>query len=279
MSSPVTVDALSVDYAKGGRIVHALRDLTLRLDEPSITGLVGRNRAGKSTLLRVLAGWEPRYSGTASVYGAEPTRAFGKAVLAGDRWPYSEGQTFGTLTRALSRVHAGFDQRRFLQLMDRFGVDPRTSTQSRGSVSSGLVCLALAARAPLTMLDEPTLGMDAPSRRIFAETIVEEQLEVPRIMIVSTHLIDESADLFERVIVLEEGVVRADADPSVLVAGFRRVAGALDAVAALETVGPVARLGNHAEAIAHAGSVPDSMRAAPVGLQELVSALTEPTRR
>ncbi|NHB85648.1 ATP-binding cassette domain-containing protein [Tessaracoccus sp. HDW20] len=205
--------------------MRALSAVDLTLDGPAIVGLVGRNRAGKSTLLRVLAGWEPRFRGEVSVFGLPPARAFSRTILAGDRWPHAGGQSFRTLARALSRVHSGFDHDRFGELMQRFGVDPGASAQSRGSVSSGLVCLALAARAPLTMLDEPTLGMDAPSRRTLAEVLVEEQLDDPRRFIVSTHLIDELADLFERVIVLEAGRIRADADPSTLTGGYRQVEG------------------------------------------------------
>ena len=276
MSVIVTVNGLNVEYRRHSGSVHALRGIKLTLDEPAIVGLVGRNRAGKSTLMRVLAGWEPRFGGAVDVCGRPPTRADGCAVLVGDRWPHSAGQTFGTLATALSHVHAGFDRGRFDELMARFGVDRDRLVQSRGSASSGLVCLALAARAPLTMLDEPTLGMDAPSRRTLAEVIVEEQMENPRLFLVSTHLIDELADLFERVVVLEAGRVRADADPSQLTGGYRLVHGPLDAIEALHPVGGIARLGGQAQAIVPASQLPDTLRPQSVGLQDLVTALTEP---
>lgn len=276
MTGAITLTSLNLDYRTLKGAVRALRDIDLSLDGEAIVGLVGRNRAGKSTLMRVLAGWEPRYRGEVEVFGLPPTRAFGRTILAGDRWPHARGQTFHTLSKALARVHFGFDRGRFTELMDRFGVDPRASVQSRGSVSSGLVCLALATRAPLTLLDEPTLGMDAPSRRTLAEVLVEEQFDNPRHFIVSTHLIGELADLFERVIVLEEGRIRADADPSTLTGGFRRVEGPQEAVLALQPVGRVARLGNLAQAIVPAGPLPEALQSRPVGLQDLVTALTEP---
>lgn len=276
MSRDVVVDDLSVTYSSWRGATDALAGVSLVLGEPAIVGLVGRNRAGKSTLLRVLAGREPRYRGEASVFGRPAPRAMGQAIVAGDRWPFAAGQTFKTLARHLGRVHPGFDYTRFQAMMKRFGVDPRSSVQSRGSVSSGLACLALAARAPLTMLDEPMLGMDAPSRETIAEIVVEEQAEAPRIIVMSTHLIDEVADLFERVVVLEGGRLRADADPSVLVSQYRRVEGAHDDIARLRIVGDVARLGNRAEAIAEADALPDTVRAYPVGLQDLVTALTGP---
>lgn len=277
MSRDVVVDNLCVTYSSWRGATEALAGVSLALREPAIVGLVGRNRAGKSTLLRVLAGREPRYTGDATVFGQAAPRAMGQAIVAGDRWPFASGQTFKTLARHLGRAYPAFDYGRFEAMMRRFGVDPRSSVQSRGSVSSGLACLALAARAPLTMLDEPMLGMDAPSRKTIAEIVVEEQAESPRIIVVSTHLIDEAADLFERVLVLEGGRLRADADPSTLVSRYRRVEGAHDDVARLRVVGDVARLGNRAEAIVEVGEMPDTVRAYPVGLQDLVTALTDPS--
>jgi ABC-2 type transport system ATP-binding protein len=261
MNRDVVVENLRVTYSSWRGATEALAGVSLTLREPAIVGLVGRNRAGKSTLLRVLAGREPRYSGEATVFGLSAPRAMGRAIVAGDRWPFAAGQTFKTLARHLGR----------------FGVDPRSSVQSRGSVSSGLACLALAARAPLTMLDEPMLGMDAPSRKTIAEIVVEEQADEPRIIVMSTHLIDEVADLFERVLVLEGGRLRADADPSTLVSRYRRVEGSHDEVARLRVVGDLARLGNRAEAIVEAEGLPTAVRAYPVGLQDLVTALTDPS--
>ena len=277
MNRDVVVENLRVTYSSWRGATEALAGVSLTLREPAIVGLVGRNRAGKSTLLRVLAGREPRYSGEATVFGLSAPRAMGRAIIAGDRWPFAAGQTFKTLARHLGRVHPGFDYTRFEAMMGRFGVDPRSSVQSRGSVSSGLACLALAARAPLTMLDEPMLGMDAPSRKTIAEIVVEEQADEPRIIVMSTHLIDEVADLFERVLVLEGGRLRADADPSTLVSRYRRVEGAHDEVARLRVVGDLARLGNRAEAIVEAEGLPTAVRAYPVGLQDLVTALTAPS--
>lgn len=279
MNTGVLTRELDLTYRSASGEVAALRRIGLAIPAPAIVGLVGRNQAGKSSLLRVLAGREPRFRGEVLLDGVPTTRSMRHAIVAGDRWPSAFGETFQSLARRLARVYEGFDLARFADLMRRFGVEPRSSAQSRGAVSSALACLALASRAPLTMLDEPTLGMDAPSRRTLAEAIIEEQGEVPRIMMVSTHLIDESAALFERVVVLKAGRVIADGEPDELTGDYRRVYAPVELIATLEPVGPVARLGDRAEAIVAAQQVPASARPGPVGLQDLVTALTEPVRQ
>jgi ABC-2 type transport system ATP-binding protein len=81
------------------------------------------------------------------------------------------------------------------------------STLSRGQRSALGVVLGLASRAPLTILDESYLGMDAVARSNFYRELLEDYLAHPRTIILSTHLIEEVADLFERVIILDRGRV------------------------------------------------------------------------
>ncbi|MDO5676256.1 MAG: ABC transporter ATP-binding protein [Propionibacteriaceae bacterium] len=258
---------VSVTFHRLSGAVQALRDVTLTLPEEGIVGLLGRNGAGKSTLMRVLSGNELRHTGTVDV--ARPV------MYAGDRWPHAYDQTLQSLMGHLARVHPAFDAVRAAELLAMFKVDPRQFSLSRGQVSAGLVSLALASRAPVTLLDEPTLGMDAPSRALLARAIVEEQAEQPRCIVLSTHLIDESADLFERVLVLHHGRLRVDADAEELLSVHVRVEGAAADIEALPTVGPIERLGNHATAIVRRDDAPAHLRTRPVRLQELATVLTE----
>lgn len=258
---------VSVTFHKFRGAVQALRDVTVTLPDEGIVGLLGRNGAGKSTLMRVLSGNEPRHTGTVDV--ARPV------MYAGDRWPHAYDQTLSSLMRHLARVHPAFDTGRALELLAAFGVNPKRFSLSRGQVSAGLASIALASRAPVTLLDEPTLGLDAPSRALLAQAIVEEQAERPRCIVLSTHLIDESADLFERVLVLHDGRLKVDADAEELLSVHARVEGPAADIDALPTVGPIERLGNHATAIVRRDDAPAQLRARPVRLQELATVLTE----
>jgi ABC-2 type transport system ATP-binding protein len=85
---------------------------------------------------------------------------------------------------------------------------------SRGQRAALAVTLGLASRAPITAFDEAYLGMDAPSRYAFYEELLADFMEHPRMVIVSTHLIEEVSKLFEEVLIVQRGrlLLRADAD-------------------------------------------------------------------
>ena len=74
------------------------------------------------------------------------------------------------------------------------------------------IVVGLAARAEVTLFDEPYAGLDAVSRQLFYDRLLADYAEHPRTVVLSTHLIDEAADLLERVVVLDHGRVVLDAD-------------------------------------------------------------------
>jgi ABC-2 type transport system ATP-binding protein len=92
-------------------------------------------------------------------------------------------------------------------LVDRFGLPPRrkVGSLSRGQRSALGSVVGLAARAPVTMFDESYLGMDAPSRYLFYDALLDDFLANPRTIVVSTHLIEEVARIFEEVVIIERG--------------------------------------------------------------------------
>lgn len=171
-----------------------------------------------------------------------------------------------------------FDHDRALELLDGFGIDAkrRAGALSRGQLSAALASLALASRADLVMLDEPHLGMDAPSRALLNRACVEYAACMPGSLILSTHLVDETSGLFERVVVLDRGRVVAADDVDSLCAAYARVDGPYELISSLPTLQPVERLGNNASAVVVRSDAPDLLDALamPVTLQELSGALS-----
>ncbi|HLS49745.1 MAG TPA: hypothetical protein VK024_07095, partial [Actinomycetaceae bacterium] len=94
-------------------------------------------------------------------------------------------------------------------LLDAFELDPATRPRklSRGQRSALGAVIGLASRAPVTMFDEVHLGMDAPSRRRFYEELLSDYVDHPRTIVISSHLIAEIEQLFERVVILHRGRV------------------------------------------------------------------------
>ena len=82
---------------------------------------------------------------------------------------------------------------------------------SRGMHSAVGIVIGLAARAEITLFDEPYLGLDAVARQIFYDRLLADYAEHPRTILLSTHLIDEVANLLEHVIVIDQGRIMVDA--------------------------------------------------------------------
>jgi ABC-2 type transport system ATP-binding protein len=91
--------------------------------------------------------------------------------------------------------------------------------------------IGLASRAPVTLFDEPYLGLDAPSRQLFYDRFLADYAEHPRTVIVSTHLIDEVANLLERIVVVDHGKLVIDADAESLRGSASAIRGPAEQVA------------------------------------------------
>jgi len=249
---------------------EALRDISLDIAADVVTGLVGRNGAGKTSLLRVIADFEPRHRGT--------VEAFGRVMLTSDRWAAAADQSVASMIGHLRRTQPGFDADRAHELLSRFGVPARAGVLrlSRGQASAAQVSLALASRAPITLLDEPHLGLDAPSRDLFAALVVEELQTHPRTIVISTHLIDETAPLFERLIVLDAGRVVADDDVDTLLGRWVRVQGSEARMAGVPLLQPE-RLGGRVTGIVERTILDavgaDGARVSSLSVQELAGVL------
>ena len=146
---------------------------------------------------------------------------------------------------------------------------------SAGKQTAAQASLALASRAPLTLLDEPQTGLDAPSRDLLTRAIIEEQALRPRTWVISTHLIDETAPLFERVLVLDAGRLVTDADVDELLTRWVRVEADPAVLEALPRLGELERLGGRGSAIVAASDVPAGFagRTHPLTLQALAGVL------
>ena len=216
---------------------QVLHDLDLTIDPGHIYGLIGRNGAGKTTLLSILTGQNTKNSGEVT-YGGEPvwenTRALGSLCFARDLNPSSEVAALKAEEYLLAaRLFCPrWDQAYADTLIKKFRIDTkkRLSKMSKGQMSMVTIVVALASRAPVTILDEPAAGLDVVMRERFYRLLLDDYAETGRTFVISTHIIEEAAGIFERVIVLDEGRVIAEAPTEELVDQFRYVSGSAAAV-------------------------------------------------
>ncbi|MEV8505506.1 ABC transporter ATP-binding protein [Actinoplanes sp. NPDC051475] len=286
MIPSVSVRDLTVRYGA----TTAVGDLTVELAPGKIYGLLGRNGSGKTSLLSVLAAYRKADGGSVRVDGEDPfenPRTMRDTVFIRDTLDLADGDRIGRILDFHARLRPRWDADYAAHLLDVFGLDRRTrpSALSRGQRSSLGVVLGLACRAPLTLLDEVYLGMDAAARTAFYRELLDDYLAHPRTIVLSTHLIQEVADLFEEVVIIDRGrlVVQEDTDTfrsrGVAVTG---PAEAVETFVSGRTVLGTQSLGGVSQATLY-GSLGDEeeLRAeqaglsiAPVGIQDLFVHLT-----
>jgi ABC-2 type transport system ATP-binding protein len=193
----------------------ALDDVTFDIEGASITGLLGRNGAGKTTLLRIIAAQEFASAGRVRVLGASPVQS---DAIAGRVVLIREDQTFPELRvcqvlRVASLFYPNWSAELAEALLADFDLPPnrRVRKLSRGMRSAVGMVIGLAARAEVTLFDEPYAGLDPVARQIFYDRLLADYAVHPRTVLISTHLIDEIAGLLERMVVIDRGAIVLDA--------------------------------------------------------------------
>jgi ABC-2 type transport system ATP-binding protein len=280
MTPAISVAGLSRRY----RGTVALDHVSFDIEPGSITGLLGRNGAGKTTLMRILAGHEFASAGRAAVLGASPVtseQVLHRMVFVREDQQYPEyglGFRVRHALRAASWFYPNWDAGLAGALIADFGLPPGRSVRrlSRGMRSALGIVIGLAARAEVTLFDEPYAGLDPVARQLFYDRLLADYAAHPRTVLLSTHLIDEAAGLLERVMVIARGKIVLDAAADEVRGSATSVSGPAIAVAeftAGRTVWDRRRVGSQESAVV-AGALDDTDRARARALRLHLEPLT-----
>lgn len=213
---------------------EVLHGVSVSIEPGVIYGLIGRNGAGKTTLLGILTAQNTMDSG-AVTYGGEPVWENEKVLadLCFSR-ELSPMMMFGENSykvkdylTAAAIYYPHWDKAYAERLVQRFGLDrkKKISKLSKGMMSMVTIVLALASKAPITILDEPVAGLDVVAREDFYRLLMEEYTATGRTFIVSTHIIEEAANVFEQVILMDDGNIAEIADTQDFIGSFSFVSG------------------------------------------------------
>ena len=211
MTPTISVTQLSRRY----RDQAALGNVSLAVEPGTVTGLLGRNGAGKTTLLRIITGLEFPTGGEVKAFGAAPAEndaVLRRMVFVREEQAYPDFRV-GHAIRVASWFYPNWSAELAEQLLADFELPlgRRIRRLSRGMRSAVGIVIGLASRADLTLFDEPYAGLDAVARQLFYDRLLADFAEHPRTIVLSTHLIDEVADLLEHVVVLDHGRAVLDA--------------------------------------------------------------------
>ena len=224
----------ATDVVKSYNKKEVLHSVSLTIEPGKIYGLIGRNGAGKSTLLSILTAQNTHDSGLVTYNGErvwENQKALDEICFSRELSPML---LFGQNTlkvkeylRAAALYYPHWDKEYAARLIEMFGLDTKKKIYklSKGMMSMVTIVLALASRAPITILDEPVAGLDVVAREQFYDVLLADYAETGRTFIISTHIIEEAAGVFEDIIFIDNGRVIETGNCESFVAQFHYVSG------------------------------------------------------
>ncbi|MFA9556898.1 ABC transporter ATP-binding protein [Evansella sp. AB-rgal1] len=205
----ITAKHLTKKYNTG----KAVDNLTFAIEGKKITGLIGRNGAGKTTLLKLIAGFHKQTSGELKVFSENPfnnLKVSSNTIFVDEHMTYPESLSIAEILQFAGTFYENWDEDLAKRLFDYFGFSKKQyhSRLSKGMRSTFNMIIGLAARCPLTILDEPTSGMDSSVRKDFYRALLKDYIEFPRAIILSSHLVNEVEDILEDIMLMKEGEIR-----------------------------------------------------------------------
>ncbi len=187
------------------------KDLSLHVQPGAVYGLFGKNGAGKTSLLKCIAGLRFPSRGDCRVFGISARSR--SPLLYQDLFFLPEttavpDQRIDSFGRDYGRFYPRFDRASFDSYLRRFELrsDHRLHSLSHGQRKKALLAFALAANTTALLLDEPTNGLDIPSKGQFRQALAEQD-SAGRAILISTHQVREIDSVISGIIILEQGAI------------------------------------------------------------------------
>ena len=267
-----------------------LENLNLTLESGKIYGLIGRNGAGKTTLLSIMSNQNPASGGKVTLDGEriwENRKALDRICFSRELNISAESGLGSYKVKNFLKVAAAYyahwDAETADRLVKLFELDPKAKLGklSKGMLSMVTIIVAMASKAEFTFLDEPVAGLDVIARDFFYKTLLQEYHDTGRTFVISTHIIEEAAGVFEEVIMLKHGKILCKENTEALLERAVAVSGLADTVdkatAGLECHAPevIGRKKSVTVLLREDESVPEDcdVTVLPVTLQQLFIAL------
>ena len=204
----ITLKDLSFSYGKH----KVLGNVSMTLEKGKIYGLLGENGVGKSTLLKILSGLLKMERGECNVFGEVPysrNPSFLQDIFYLPEDFAGENVVVEKYAMQLGVFYPNFSPDRFNRIISEFGVDPKAKFNklSLGQQKKAIIAVALSLGTKVLLMDEPSNGLDIPSksllRRLIAENASDEQL-----IVISTHQVKDLENLIDPIIIMDkEGVI------------------------------------------------------------------------
>lgn len=209
----IDIQNLSFNYGKK----TILKNISLELEAGKIYGLLGENGVGKTTLLKLISGLQKPSSGKCSVNGEIPFKR--KPGFLSNIYYLPEelefvqvGLTPTQFAKLNGDFYPNFNNKRFEEILSKFSVNPnqKLNKMSQGQTKKAAIAFAIATGVDLLLLDEPSNGLDIPSKTLLRGIIAEYCLDTT-CTIISTHQVRDLENLIDPIIILDNQEVLLNA--------------------------------------------------------------------
>ena len=266
--------------------ICALKNVSLKFEQDKIYGLLGRNGAGKTTLLNIITNRIFADSGEVYVNGqiaSENDAVLKQIHMMSEKNFYPDGMKVRDAFRWTKEFYPDFDEAYAKDLAEKFGlnINKKIKTLSTGYGSIFKMITTLSTNAPYLLFDEPVLGLDANHRDMFYRTIIEKYAEKPCTIVISTHLIEEVANVIEDIVIIKNGeIIKSESREELMSKGYTASgsAKAVDSFIADKNVMGTDSLGGLKTAYilgsVEQDAVPEGIEISKIDLQKLFIQLT-----
>jgi len=201
------------NVTKSYRSRSVLNHMNFTITEGVLTGIIGRNGVGKTTLMKIISGHIKETSGVVSVFSENPFNSIkvsANSIYVDDTMSFSDKLSLEEILKEAKRFYVNWDDILAQRLFEYFGFhsNMRHKHLSKGKMNTFNAIIGIASRCPLTIFDEPTTGMDSAVRKDFYRALLKDYIAHPRTILLSSHHLEEIEDLLEDILLVKDGIVR-----------------------------------------------------------------------
>ena len=204
----IHINHLEYQYTKKEPI---LKDVSIDFSPGKIYGLLGKNGAGKSTLIKNMTGMLFPTKGSCRVNGYAPYKrevAFLKNLFFVPEEYYLPNISINQLVKVYQKFYPYFSNSQFMEYLHTFDINPskKTSQLSLGQKKKVMIGFALSTNTKVLIMDEPTNGLDIPSKITF-RNMIREAFHNDRIVIITSHQVRDLDELIDTILIMDNGKI------------------------------------------------------------------------
>ena len=279
MSEPAVLEVKDVSIRYGRRAV--LDSVSFSVRKGSVYAMLGRNGAGKSSLVRALLGVQRPEKGRITTFGLsawdDRVAVMARIGFVPEEADVEKQMSVGQLIDFQRAIYSRWDESVINRRLERLAIGRRRSfkTLSKGESRQVLFTLALATKPDLLILDDPTLGLDAVSRKEFYDEFLGELAERRTTTFITTHDLSGVEGIADRIGILGGGRLLLDEDLESVKRRFRKIRRVASAAPASGNLLHATRWGEWVEEVVDdfdSGQT-DQAEATPMSLEEIFLAM------